>query len=624
MPSVSRRWIGPRTIRVGSGRDALHEHAVLVVEAHEVDVGGGPVDLEAAPRRRCRIGRRLQPCTVAVAGTIDRARDATEDAPGEPLDRAEDGVRRRGHDHRRIALEPAGGRDRHPDGPGVDRWTGLRGRSTIGAAVGAPDPAPASAALGLPAAVAGPGCRPGVARHAGHRSLLAAIRRSASAMAVEPRSVGRAALGLRRRSRAVRREGIRTAGTDRRQPGREERSMHGVGPLARPVPVLGNPAGRQVGGPERGIADDVAIERQGRLDAPDLGLVEGPAEAVDGGRPIRGMDHQLGDQRVVVRRDPLPRLDRRVDPDAGPGRHDPATHPARRRGELARRVLGGQAHLDRVAGRGGGSLRGRDGRLGQGPAGGEPELLADDVEPGDELGHAVLDLEPRVDLEEPEGAVPVVEELAGRRVAQAGSRGDPNGHRVELAPLRLGQAGRGRLLDQLLVAPLERAVALAEGNDPAGQVAQQLDLDVAGRQDLALEVDRPVAERRRRFSGTGKQRRRQVARPLDPTHPAAPAPGRRLDKERVAHPVGSRDDRGDLVGAVDRRRFERPRDDRHVGCGRGPPGGELVAQRRDGAMVRPDEGHPGGGDGLGERRPFGEEPVARMDRLGPGRQRRPR
>ena len=53
--------------------------------------------------------------------------------------------------------------------------------------------------------------------------------------------------------------------------------MHGVGPLARPVPVLGNPAGRQVGGLERGIADDVAIERQGRLDAPDLGLVEGPA-----------------------------------------------------------------------------------------------------------------------------------------------------------------------------------------------------------------------------------------------------------------------------------------------------------------------------------------------------------
>ena len=42
-------------------------------------------------------------------------------------------------------------------------------------------------------------------------------------------------------------------------------------------------------------------------------------------------------------------------------------------------------------------------------------------------------------------------------------------------------AGRRRLLDQLLVAPLHRAVALAQVHDPAVRVAHDLDLDVPGR-----------------------------------------------------------------------------------------------------------------------------------------------
>ena len=58
-------------------------------------------------------------------------------------------------------------------------------------------------------------------------------------------------------------------------------------------------------------------------------------------------------------------------------------------------------------------------------------------------------------------------------------------------------AGRRRLLDQLLVAALDRAVALAEVDHVAVLVAQDLDLDVARPLDELLEVDARVAERGR-------------------------------------------------------------------------------------------------------------------------------
>ena len=63
--------------------------------------------------------------------------------------------------------------------------------------------------------------------------------------------------------------------------------------------------------------------------------------------------------------------------------------------------------------------------------GGQPELLPDEVEPGDQLGHAVLDLEPGVDLEEVRRPVRAAEELGRGRVRQPGRRRDPDRQLVE-------------------------------------------------------------------------------------------------------------------------------------------------------------------------------------------------
>ncbi len=129
------------------------------------------------------------------------------------------------------------------------------------------------------------------------------------------------------------------------------------------------------------------------------------------------------------------------------------------------------------------------------------KLLADEVEVRHELGHAVLHLEARVHLEELERAIGIEQELRGRGVAQARRRGDPRPRaRGRAGAVRGREPRRGRLLDQLLMAPLHRAVALAERDHLAGRVAEQLDLDMARRRDLALEVDRAVAERRGRLA----------------------------------------------------------------------------------------------------------------------------
>ena len=112
-------------------------------------------------------------------------------------------------------------------------------------------------------------------------------------------------------------------------------------------------------------------------------------------------------------------------------------------------------------------------------AGGDPEHLADEVEAGDLLGDAVLDLQAGVDLEEGDGAVLGDQELAGAGADVLRLAQDRLGALVEAADLLVGEERRGRLLDQLLVAALQRAVAGGDHDDVAVLVGEALGLHVA-------------------------------------------------------------------------------------------------------------------------------------------------
>ena len=143
-------------------------------------------------------------------------------------------------------------------------------------------------------------------------------------------------------------------------------------------------------------------------------------------------------------------------------------------------------------------------------AGGDAHLLAHDVDAGDHLGHAVLDLHAGVHLQEEVLAV-VGEQAFDRARAAVVDRARGGDGDLAEALAQRGVDGRGRrLLDQLLVAALDRAVALAEGDDVAVAVGEDLDLDVARVGQVALEVDGRVAEELLALAGRALERRLEL------------------------------------------------------------------------------------------------------------------
>ena len=92
----------------------------------------------------------------------------------------------------------------------------------------------------------------------------------------------------------------------------------------------------------------------------------------------------------------------------------------------------------------------------------------------------MLHLETAVHLDEVELAARPHEEFEGACVAVADRPARALDGRLHLLAARRVERGGGRLLDELLVAPLDRALALAERQHASLGVAQDLDLDVAG------------------------------------------------------------------------------------------------------------------------------------------------
>ena len=175
----------------------------------------------------------------------------------------------------------------------------------------------------------------------------------------------------------------------------------------------------------------------------------------------------------------------------------------------------------------------------------------------------MLHLEPRVHLEEIEIAVLVDDELdrAGGVVAdRLGQRDGLRAHRLA----RLGVEERARrLLDDLLIAPLDRAFALIEMDDITVLVAEHLDLDMPRLLDIFLDEHAVVAEAR---LGLGLRRGEaflHLLAAIGDAHALAAAAGARLDHHRIADLVGDLDR---LLGVLDH--AEMARHGRDLGLGR--------------------------------------------------------
>ncbi len=246
-------------------------------------------------------------------------------------------------------------------------------------------------------------------------------------------------------------------------------------------------------------------------------------------------------------------------------------------------------------------------------AGRDPDALLDDVDPGHHLGHAVLDLDAGVHLQEE--VLAVLEQALDRAGAGvADGRGGVGGDLADLGP-QLRVDGRRRcLLDQLLMAALQRAVTLAEVDHVAVGVGHHLDLDVARVGQVTLQVDGGVAEELLTLASGALEGVLQLV--LGQRHPealAATAAGR-LDRHRVAD--GLVDHLAGILDGLDR--LGGTGHDRYAGLlhqlARTGLGAHGLDRRRRGT----DEHDPGVLERLGEGGVLGQEAVAGMDRLGAG------
>ena len=210
--------------------------------------------------------------------------------------------------------------------------------------------------------------------------------------------------------------------------------------------------------------------------------------------------------------------------------------------EVAGGVLGVEASLDGVAG-----CADLDAVEGREFAGGLEDHPLDEVDAGDLLGDAVLDLEAGVDFEEEEiFLVIVVNEFDGAGVGVMNGFAEEGGGGEEALAGGVREAGGGGFFEDLLVAALGGAVAFAEGEDVALAVAEDLDFDVAGAGDEALEVDGGVAEVGLSEAGDGVEGVGKFSGGVADAHADAAAASGAFEHDRVAEGFGL----GEGVGEV--------------------------------------------------------------------------
>ncbi len=124
----------------------------------------------------------------------------------------------------------------------------------------------------------------------------------------------------------------------------------------------------------------------------------------------------------------------------------------------------------------------------------QANLSLHQVHAGDLLGHRVLHLQARVRLDEDEWRRPIAaggihEKLEGAEVAVALRAGKSQSRRDDGFPQAFVQSGCRRNLDQLLVAPLNAALALAEVGNVSLEITKDLHLDVTSARQKLFNVE---------------------------------------------------------------------------------------------------------------------------------------
>ena len=355
------------------------------------------------------------------------------------------------------------------------------------------------------------------------------------------------------------------------------------------------------------------LERGGQagVHAADVHLPDGPDHARDGLLTVSAPDDELAQHRVVLEADLETAVHGRVEPDPRPAGRPEVVEHARRGEEAIEGILGVDPHLDGVPADGEVLLPVAEGLTVR-----DAQLLPHEVNPRDHLGHGMLDLQAGVHLQEEElAARPEELDRAGPTVVH----GVPRTQR-DLAhgpPRVLVEDARGGLLHELLVAALDRALALEEVHAVAVAVKHHLDLHVPRGVEVALQVDAAIPEGGHRLPRGRPERRRHLARLAHDADALAAAARGRLDRDGVADGLRLAGRRLHVVHRIDE-----PGDAGDPGLLHDAAGGDLVPHRGDRARGRTDPRDASLLDPARELGVLAEEPVAGVNGLRSGLARR--
>ncbi len=253
-----------------------------------------------------------------------------------------------------------------------------------------------------------------------------------------------------------------------------------------------------------------------------------------------------------------------------PGGRLEALDRAGKRQKAAGRVFGVQAELEGMALRFG--VFGHAQRL----AVRDTELFEHQVDAAGGFGHRMLDLQPRVHFQKRNLAFGAHQIFDRAGAGIAGLAADRLGRAMDFRALVVGEKRRRRFFHELLVAPLQRAVAGADHDDVAVAVGEDLGLDVARRVEKTLHEALAAAEGGLAFAHGRVEGILDIVLAAHDLHAAAAAAEGRLDDDRQAVFLGEFTYR---IGVI--HRAVGAGHERRAGGDRDLARGDLVAQLAD-------------------------------------------
>src|SRR5882757_2852290 len=362
---------------------------------------------------------------------------------------------------------------------------------------------------------------------------------------------------------------------------------------------------------EVGILKHHLVQLAIGADAIDPEPAERGLEAFDALRHVVGANDQLADQRVVIARHDRAGAHVAVHANAFARGHIPARDRARGWNGLER-PLGVDAAFDRVA-------RESDVLLSDAErqASRDLDLLANDIHPGDLFGDGMLDLDAGVHLDEGEGTV-LIEKLEGSDTAVAELAANVGAPLSQLRDERAINADGGRLLDHLLMPPLNGAIALAKPDAVAELVAEHLDFDVPWMLQEFFDIEVSVTEGFRGNDARAGDRVRQFSLAPHDADAAAAATTRGLHDHGIADLVGD----GFAGRGVRRQSADAAGNARDSGTQHRLFCRNLVSHQPDRLRAGADQCQPRSFDRFREVAVLRQEAVAGVDGLRAGRLRR--